>query len=144
MFSLPAILIVIMSLGVVSCSQKRLTEEEAIIVEKYTKDKKHDVDLVGEWINNDSWEHKGTTNRDDISFDVQGIKKERMYKDGEPFNDWHFVYYYYSENDTIFLYRPAEKGFMAMDGELFLTTQYKVSEDGETLYLGDKSYKKRK
>lgn len=143
-YRLLIVVVVVFSINVASCSVNWLTQEEKIIVEKYTKDKNHDVLIIGEWINNETWEQKGKTNRDDISFDEQGTRRGRMYRDGEPLHDWQHPYYYYTENDTIFMYRPEEKGIWSMDGEIFLQAEYQVSEDGETLYLGDKSYQKRK
>jgi len=67
----------------------------------------------------------------------------KMYREGESFSDWHFEFYYYTEKGNIFTYRPAEKGILSMDGELFYQNEYRVSEDKKTLFLGDKSYRKR-
>ena len=128
--------------NLLSCSGNKLTTKEAQIVETYIKAKNHDAAIIGEWIDNGTWEYKGTINKVNISFDEQGIKRDRMYRDGKAFNDWHFIYYYYTDQGKIFMYRPAEKGFPAMDGEIFEKKEYHFSEDGKTLFLGDKSYSK--
>ncbi len=132
--------IVIISLNnLISCSGNKLTTKEAQIVETYTKAKNHDVTIIGEWTDNSTLSIK-----DNVSFDAQGIKRVRMYRNGKAFNDWHFDYYYYTDQGKIFMYRPAEKGFLAMDGELFPQSKYQVSEDGNTLTIGDKTYTKNK
>jgi arginyl-tRNA synthetase len=137
--------IIVFSLNnLLSCSGNKLTTKEAQVVEEYTKAKDHDTAIIGEWIDNSTWEFKGTINKINISFDELGIKKERMYRDGKAFNDWHFIYYYYTDQGKILMYRPAEKGFLAMDGEIYEQCKYQVSEDGNTLTIGDKTYTKHK
>ena len=43
-----------------SCSANQLTTKEAQIIENYTKSKNHDAVIIGEWIDNATWEYKGT------------------------------------------------------------------------------------
>ena len=119
-----------------------MTTKEAQIVKNYTEAKDHDPAIIGEWIDNSTWEYKGTINKVNIYFDAQGIKRDRMYRDGKAFNDWHFDYYYYTDLGKIFTYRPAEMGFLAMDGEIYEQKEYHFSDDGKTLFLGDKTYSK--
>ena len=133
--------LMIFSICFISCS-KDLTKHEKIIVEKYTKQNNHDPKILGEWIEEGSWKYKGTINRTYIIFDNDGIKKERMYRDGKPFNDWHFVNYYYTDQGKIFMYRLAEKGFLAMDDETYTENKYELSNNGSSLIIGDKIYKK--
>jgi hypothetical protein len=135
--------LVLFSITIFSCSG-RITKEEAITIEKYTKEKSHDLIIIGKWKGNENWEYHGTVNFNYISFDAQGIKSERMYRDGKPFNNWHFTHYYYTEHGKIFMYIPAEKGFLAMDGETFIENEYQVSDDGDTLIIGNKTFQKLK
>ena len=135
--------LMIFSICFISCSDY-LTKDEIIIIEKYTNQRTHDPSIFGKWIEDGSWEYKGTINKTYISFDKDGIKKERMYKDGKPFNDWHFVDYYYTDQGKIFMYRPAEKGFFAMNDETYTESNYELSKNGGSLIIGEKIYNKLK
>lgn len=122
-----------------SCSGN-LTEKEQKTIEKYTKQENHDDMLFGEWMNDKTFTHQKKAAQIAISFGEDGKINERMFVEGEPFNDWHLLYYYYTGDGKIYLYHPAEKGVMAMDDEIFLEYGYELSEDGNLLIMGDDSY----
>ena len=132
-----------LSLIIFSCNN-HLTKEEIIIIEKYTKQEEHNPLIFGKWIETKSWEDRGHVIKLAISFDKKGFIKERIYRDGKPFNDWCFVDYYYTKQGEILMYRPAEKGFLAMDDEIFEKRNYQVSEQGQTLIIKNKTYEKIK
>jgi hypothetical protein len=136
--------LVILSFNLFSCSG-RITKEEAITINKYTKLRSHDHIIIGTWKGDEIWGSNGTVNFKYIAFDAHGIKSERMYnRAGKPHSNWHNTDYYYTEHGKIFMYRPSEKGFLAMEGEKFLENEYHVSEDGNTLTIGDKTFQKLK
>lgn len=123
----------------IACTGK-LTEKEMQNIERYTKQEAHDSLLLGKWMNDETFKHAGKISKIAISFDTKGMNNERMYVEGQPFNDWHLMYYYYTKQGKIFFYRPAEKGFLAMDGELFFEFEYEVSDDGEKLKIDNITY----
>ena len=126
-----------------SCSEG-LTENEKKIIEQYTLQEEHNPELYGKWKDNETFTNKGRLAYEIISFDEKGLNEQRMYVEDEPFNDWHLRYYYYTKEGKIFFYRPAEKGFMAMDGEIFIEYEYRLSEDGKSLTVTDNVRKEEK
>jgi len=124
-----------------SCSQKP-SDKEIQTIKKYTEHESHDSLLRGKWMNNATFRHQGKTSKIALSFDERGINNERMFVEDKPFNEWHFMYYYYTHHGKIFFYRPAEKGFMAMDGEIFSEYEYEISGNGKLLRIGEESYTK--
>lgn len=136
-------LIILLLCCIAACTGK-LSEKEILNIEKYTKYEAHDSALQGKWMNEKTCQHAGKVSKIALSFDEKGINNERMYVEEEPFNDWHMMYYYYTRDGKIFFYRPAEKGFLAMDGEIFSEYDYKISDDGESLTIGDDTYTKIK
>lgn len=123
----------------ISCSDKP-SKEEIIVIENYTTKENHDSLILGKWIPIESFEYKGTINKDYIDFNEKGVQRKRMFKDGEPFNDWHFEHYYYTKEGKIYLYKPSEKGFLAMDSEIFMESEYEISDDGKKLTIAEKTY----
>lgn len=131
----------IFSICFISCSQK-LSEKEIQTIEKYTKHEAHDSSLYGKWMNDNTFTHNGKVSKIAIFFDEKGINNERMYVEEKPFNEWHLMFYYYTKDRKIFYYRPAEKGFLAMDSEIFHEYEYKLSDDGKSLMIGNETYTK--
>ena len=133
--------IIAVSMHFVSCSTE-MTKEEMQVVEMYTVKEKHDAEILGEWIENTSKNNEETIHTKHIYFDAKGVKKERLYKGTTPFNDWHQNGYYFTKNNKIYSFKPAEKGFLAMDGALYKESAYQFSENKQTLTLGEKIYKR--
>jgi hypothetical protein len=135
--------------GIVSCTDNYLTDSEKKQIERYTKQEKHDSLLFGKWQSHETLDlrQKGETGRYLISFDLEGNIHYRHYAGAKPRHDWALYHYYYTKNDTLFQYFPAEKGFMAMNGEINLKYPYEITQEGNLLIIkdsvyGDKSYTK--
>jgi hypothetical protein len=132
--------------GIVSCTGNSLTDDEKKQTEQYTKQEKHDSLLFGKWQSHETFalSQKGEIGRYLISFDSTGIIRNRHYAGTKPRHDWALEFYYYTKNDTIFRYRPAEKGFMAMNGEINLKHPYEINQEGNLLIIEGKRYTKVK
>jgi hypothetical protein len=135
--------------GTVSCTGNYLTGSERKQIERYVKQEKHDGMLFGKWQSHETFDprRKGAIGRYLISFDSDGIIRCRHYVGAKPMHDWSPDYYYYTKGDTLFRYRPAEKGLLAMDGEIILKHPYEVTREGNLLIIkdsvhGDKRYTK--
>lgn len=130
----------------ISCSEIPPTKEEMIVIKKYTTKENHDSLILGKWIPNESWEMKdGTKSKTYIAFEEKGIIKKRTYRDGKPHNDneWSInQYFYHTKNGKLYQYKPSEKGFLAMDDEIFIENEYSISDDGKILTLDKKIYKR--
>jgi len=117
-----------------------ITEDEKKTIERYTKQEQHDSLLVGKWKNNIAFIDRGKTMDIFISFDEKGGNYQKYMENDKTIYNWSLDYYYHTKQGKIFFYRPAEKGFMAMDGEIFVEHEYEISQDGKSLTIIDETY----